>query len=39
MYKIVVGSTERKIQLVRRRLSWENNIKMELREIGLKVLA
>jgi hypothetical protein len=34
-YKYLVGKLERKRPLRRPRCSWENNIKMDLREIGL----
>jgi hypothetical protein len=33
-YRIFVGKPERKIPLGRPRRRWENNIKMDLREIG-----
>jgi hypothetical protein len=35
MYKILVGKPERKRPLKRPRHRWEDNIKMDLREIGL----
>jgi hypothetical protein len=35
-YKIVVRKPEGKRQLRRPRLRWEDNIKMDLREIGLE---
>jgi hypothetical protein len=33
-YRIIVGKVERKRPLVRPRHSWEDNIRMDLREIG-----
>jgi hypothetical protein len=33
-YRILVGKPERKRPLGRRRRKWEDNIKMDLREIG-----
>ena len=34
VYRVVVGKPEGKIPLGRPRLRWENNIKMDLREVG-----
>jgi hypothetical protein len=33
-YKILIRKSERKIQLGRPKHSWEDNIRMDLREIG-----
>jgi hypothetical protein len=33
-YRILVGKPERKRPLVRARRTWENNIKMDLRDVG-----
>jgi hypothetical protein len=33
-YKILVGKLQRKIPLRRSRCRWEDNIKMDVREIG-----
>jgi hypothetical protein len=33
-YRILVGKLEEKVPYVRPRLRWENNIKMDLQEIG-----
>jgi hypothetical protein len=35
MYKVLVGKPEGKIPLGRPRRSWEDGIRMDLREIGL----
>jgi hypothetical protein len=35
VYKISVGRSERKRPLGRHRLRWEDNIKLDLREIGI----
>jgi hypothetical protein len=35
-YKVLVGTSERKRAIERSRLSWEDNIKMDLKEIGCK---
>jgi hypothetical protein len=37
-YKILVGILERKLQLGRPRCKWEDNIRMDLREIGRGLL-
>jgi hypothetical protein len=37
-YKVLVGKSEGKIPLARPRHRWEDNIKMDLREIGWGVL-
>jgi hypothetical protein len=37
-YKIFVGKPEGKRPLGRPRLSWEDNIRMDLREMGYKVV-
>ena len=34
VYRVVVGKPEGKIPLGRPRLRWEDNIKMDLREVG-----
>jgi hypothetical protein len=36
MYKVLVGNTEGKIALGRPRRRWEDGIRMDLKEIGLK---
>jgi hypothetical protein len=36
-YKILVGKLERKRPLERRRRFWGNNIKMNVKEIGVKM--
>jgi hypothetical protein len=36
-YKILVGNPEEKRPLGRHKYSWEDNIKMDIREIGGKV--
>jgi hypothetical protein len=36
-YKILVGKTEGKRPVRRRRCVWEDNIRMDVREVGLKV--
>jgi hypothetical protein len=38
-YRILVGTPERKRPLRRPILTWENNIKMDLREIGWGVMS
>jgi hypothetical protein len=38
-YKILVGKREEKRLLARYRCQWENNIKMDLREIVLEGMA
>jgi hypothetical protein len=35
VYRVLVGRTERKRPLGRPRRRWEDNIKMDLREIGI----
>jgi hypothetical protein len=35
VYRVLVGRPERKRPLGRPRLRWENNIKMDLREVGI----
>jgi hypothetical protein len=35
VYRVLVGRPEGKTQLERPRLRWEDNIKMDLREIGI----
>jgi hypothetical protein len=35
VYRVLVGRTEGKIPLGRPRLRWEDNIKMDLSEIGI----
>jgi len=37
VYRVLVGRSERKIALGRPRHRWEDNIKMDLREIGIDV--
>jgi hypothetical protein len=37
-YRILIGKTERKRPLGRPRRRWEDNIRMDLREIGWKVV-
>jgi K+-sensing histidine kinase KdpD len=37
-YKILVGKSERKRQLERSRRRWEDNIKMDLRNIRLEIV-
>jgi hypothetical protein len=37
VYKILVGKPERKSPLGRPRSRWENNIRMDLREVGWEV--
>jgi hypothetical protein len=37
VYRVLVGRSEGKRPLRRPRCRWENNIKMELREIGIDV--
>ena len=34
VYRVLVGKPERKRPLARRRRRWENNIKMDLQEVG-----
>ena len=34
VYRVVVGKPEGKRSLGRRKLRWENNIKMDLQEVG-----
>jgi hypothetical protein len=36
--RVLVGKPDRKGPLVRPRLRWENNIKMELQEVGCRVI-
>jgi hypothetical protein len=35
VYRVVVGKTEEKRPLGRPRLRWEDNIKMDLQEVGM----
>jgi len=36
VYRVLVGKPEEKRQIGRRRRRWENNIKMDLQEVGCK---
>jgi hypothetical protein len=38
VYRVLVGKTERKRQLWRPRRRWEDNIKMDLQEVGCGVM-
>jgi hypothetical protein len=37
LFSILVGEPEGKRQLAKRRRRWENNIRMDLREVGWRV--